>query len=190
VVVTGSPPLRAILIEALQHDMVLTISIAALLIFLLIAVVKRSAGNSAIVMAPLMIGLVWTLGIVGWLGMSLSIATAGLGAMILGLGTEFGIFLLERYKEERDKGFDKEKSLKIALPSVGYGIIGSGLTTIIGFGVLVISPMPMLQNLGKMLALGIFCILVATIFAAPSIMLAEEDLSESLVRRIRGGGKK
>jgi predicted RND superfamily exporter protein len=50
--------------------------------------------------------------------------------------------------------------------------------------------MPMLQNLGKMLALGIFCILVATIFAAPSIMLAEEDLSESLVRRIRGGGKK
>jgi hydrophobe/amphiphile efflux-3 (HAE3) family protein len=190
VTVTGNPPLRAVLIEALQHDLVVTMSIAAVLIFILIAVVKRSVGNSLIVIAPLMIGLAWTLGIVGWMNMPLSIATAGLGAMILGLGTEYGIFMLERYKEERDKGYNQEKSMKIALPSVGSGIIGSGLTTVVGFAVLVIAPMPMLQNLGKILALGIFCIMVATIVAAPSIILAEEDLSERIRKHIFGGGKK
>jgi uncharacterized protein len=190
VVVTGNPPLRAILIEALQHDLIFTLTVSAILIFILIAIVKRSAGSSLIVLAPLMIGLAWTLGIIGWLNIPLSIATAGLGAMILGLGTEYGIFMLERYREERNNGHAREKALKIALPSVGTGIIGSGLTTVVGFAVLVLAPMPMLQNLGKILALGIFCILVATIFVAPPIMLAEERFSEKVNGYIFSGGKK
>lgn len=174
VTVTGNPPLRVIILNTLRHDLVITIIIATVVIFLLIFVIKRSAGSSLLVMAPLIIGLAWTLGILGWLNIPLSVATAGLGAMILGLGTEYGVFLLERYHEERDKGHDERKSLRIALPSVGSGIIGSGLTTVIGFMALVISPMPMLQNLGKALALGIFCILVATILAAPPVLVEGE----------------
>jgi hydrophobe/amphiphile efflux-3 (HAE3) family protein len=190
-VITGNPPLRAVLIEALKHDLVFTMTIAAVLIFLLIAVVKRSVGSSIIVIAPLMVGLAWTLGIVGWMNISLSIATAGVGAMILGLGTEYGIFMLERYREERDNGHAREKAMKIALPSVGNGIIGSGLTTVIGFAALVLTPMPMIQNLGKILALGIFCILAVTVFVAPPVILAEEEISEKLKKRIlRRGDKK
>jgi hypothetical protein len=190
ITVTGSPPLQAVILEALKHDLVFTMALSAILIFLLIALVKRSAENSFVVLAPLIIGLAWTLGIVGWLNIPLSIATAGLGAMILGLGTEYGIFMLERYKEERDKGQDREKSMKIALPSVGSGIIGSGTTTVVGFGILIITPMPMIQNLGKMLALGIFCIMIATIFVAPPVMMAMEDISEKIRGRIIKGGKK
>jgi len=176
ITVTGNPSLRAIILQTLRHDLIITISVAAAVIFFLIFIIKRSAGNSLLVIAPLVIGLAWTLGILGWLNIPLSVATAGLGAMILGLGTEYGIFLLERYREERDKGYDERKSLRIALPSVGSGMIGSGLTTVIGFLALVISPMPMLQNLGKALALGIFCILVATIFTAPPMLIEGEKL--------------
>lgn len=188
VVITGNPPLRSTLLTTMQHDMVFTMTSAAVLIFLLIAVIKRSPSSSMIVLAPLLIGMAWTLGILGWLDIPLSIATVGLGAMILGLGTEYGIFLLERYHEERRKGYSEEKSLRIALPSIGYSIIGSGLATVIGFGVLVIAPMPMIQNLGKILALGIFSILVATVFAAPSIMITEEKAVMKIRAMIAGSG--
>jgi predicted RND superfamily exporter protein len=86
------------------------------------------------------------LGIMGQLNLPLSIATVGVSAMILGLGTEYGIFLLERYQEEREKDKSIKESMKIALPAVGSGIIGSGATTIAGFLALTISVMPMLKK--------------------------------------------
>ncbi|MBN2094546.1 MAG: MMPL family transporter [Candidatus Aenigmarchaeota archaeon] len=187
-VVTGSPPLRSIILETLKSDLVVTLGLASVLIFLLVFAMKRSLESAVLVVSPLAIGLLWTLGIAGWLGLAFSIATAGLGAMILGLGTEYGIFLLERYREERLRGLGREKSMKIALPSVGSSIIGSGMTTIIGFMALLIAPMPMIQNLGKMLALGIFCILVATVFSGPSIIIAVEDISDKLRGKLAGQG--
>ena len=103
--------------------------------------------------------------------------------MILGLGTEYGIFLVERYEEEREKGRSQKQALVKALPSVGSGIIGSGTTTIAGFLALLLASMPMVKHLGETLALGIFCILLATVVIAPAFMLVEERFIEKLSER-------
>ncbi len=183
--ITGNTPIRSIMLVLLQEDLVFTTMIAAIIIFLLILVYKKSLSEAVLVFIPLIIGLIWMLGIMGHLNVPLSIATVGVSAMILGLGTEYGIFLLERYQEERKKDKSIKESMKIALPAVGSGIIGSGATTIAGFLALTISIMPMLKNLGIILALGISCILIATILIAPVFVIIEEELFRDLMKKIK-----
>ncbi len=185
ITITGNPPIRAVLLEMLQHDMVYTMALAAAIILVLLVILKKSLTRGMLVFTPLFLGLSWTLGIMGWLDIPLSIATVGVGAMILGLGTEYGIFLVERYEEEREKGKSREDSLVTALPSVGSGIIGSGTTTIVGFLALVLATMPMIQHLGETLALGIFCILFSTIAIGPALIVVEEK-AINRIRRVVG----
>ncbi len=187
--ITGNPPIRVVLLRMIQHDLFYTMGIAGVIIFLFIFFVRRSLSESVLVLFPLMIGLTWLLGIMGWLDIPLSVATVGIGAMILGLGTEYGIFLVERYKEEREKGKSQSTSLEKALPSVGSGIIGSGTTTIAGFLALLMASMPMIQHLGETLALGIFCILFVTIFISPSIIIFEERIFRSAQHHNKKGRK-
>jgi len=178
VIITGNPPIRVVLMEMLKHDMVFTMGVAAVIILILLILIKRSFTRGVLVFTPLVFGLTWTLGLMGWFNIPLSVATVGIGAMILGLGTEYGIFLVERYEEEREKGKNQKEALITALPSVGSGIIGSGATTIVGFLALLLASMPMIQHLGETLALGIFCILFATIVVSPAIILIEERFIE------------
>ncbi len=183
--ITGNTPIRSVMLVLLQQDLYFTTMVAAIIIFILILLYKRSPSEAILVFVPLLIGLIWMLGIMGWLNFPLSIATVGVSAMILGLGTEYGIFLLERYQEERKKNKSIKESMIVALPAVGSGIIGSGATTIVGFLALTISIMPMLRNLGLILALGITCILIATILIAPVFVIIEEEVLRELLKKIK-----
>ncbi len=174
VMFTGNPPMRMLIFDLLGKDSIYTIILASIIILILLSLMERSIPKALLIFTPLIIGLIWTMGTLGWLGIKISVATAGLGAMILGLGVEYGVFMYTRYHEEREKGKDQLESLKVAVPGVGSAILGSGTTTIIGFLALTISVMPMLQKLGISLALGIFYCLVAAVFIEPVIITFEE----------------
>ncbi len=172
---TGNPPIRVLIFSLLKKDASFTLLVAAFIILILLFVMEKSLSRGLLIFAPLTIGLIWTMGAMGWFNIPLSIATVGLGAMILGLGVEYGVFMLTRYKEERDKGKDQLDSLLISVPGVGSAILGSGMTTIVGFLALTFSILSMMQNLGKGLALGIGSCLIASVFVAPVIILLQED---------------
>lgn len=181
--VTGNPPMRVLILNLLFSDATYTIMLASLAILLLLIITERSFTKAIVIFIPLMLALIFTIGTMGWTGRKLSIATVGLGAMILGLGVEYGVFMFTRYNEEREKGKGQLGALKVAVPAVGAAITGSGMTTIIGFLALTLSILPMLQNLGISLAMGIAYCLVATILFAPVIFLVEEDLEHWLTHR-------
>lgn len=176
--ITGSPVLRNQMVGMLVSDVFITLGGAAFFIFLLLLLMERSLNKSILVFIPLFLGILWTVGMLGLLNIPLSIATVGLGAMIMGLGIEYGVFIVSRYKEEREKGFNQKDSLTRSLPAAGEAITASSLTTIIGFGALVLSTMPMLQHLGTSLALGIFFSIIAALVVNPLFILEEERFEE------------
>ncbi|MFA5382887.1 MAG: efflux RND transporter permease subunit [Candidatus Micrarchaeia archaeon] len=178
--ITGNPSIRSVIFEILIQDSILTLSIAIFLIFLLLVIILKSVSKTLTVLAPLIIGLTWTLGTLSWLDIPLSIATVGISAMILGLGVEYGIFMLSRYTEERDKGATQLHSLKETVPNIGSALLGSGGTTIVGFIALTLSVVPMLQKLGFSLALGIFYTLASTIVLMPVIIVLGEKAKYKL----------
>lgn len=176
--ITGNPPIRVIIFSLLRSDAISTIILASIIILILLFIIQRSFIKGILIFVPLVLGLIWTMGTMGWIDMPLSVATVGIGAMILGLGVEYGVFMLTRYYEERDKGESVEESLKVAVPAIGSAILGSGLTTISGFLALTLSIMPMLQKLGISLALGIFFCLVGAVFILPVVIVVKEQLIE------------
>lgn len=190
VTVTGMPPIRVVLMDTLQSDAAYTISIAAIVILAILLIVNTPKIKGVLIFLPLIFGLIWTLGTMGWLNIPLAIATVGVGAMILGLGVEYGVFYVERYTEEREYGRSQSESLKNSLREVGGAIVGSSTTTVVGFLSLLLASLPMLHHLGTTLALGIIYCVIAALIVNPALIVLWENLSHKKYGRSQSGGGK
>ncbi|KAF5414016.1 MAG: hypothetical protein C5S38_05240 [Candidatus Methanophagaceae archaeon] len=109
--ITGMAPLINELLRLMRGDMVFTTVIAAIIIFVLLALLERSLTKGFLVFIPLILAIIWTFGTMGLLGISISLSTVIIGAVIIGLGVEYGIFMVSRYYEERERHTSAE-SLK------------------------------------------------------------------------------
>jgi predicted RND superfamily exporter protein len=177
VMVTGTAPVGVTVLDILGKDAVKTLIYAIIIILFLLFITEASFSRGFLVFSPIFLGVIWTIGTMGLLSIKLSVATVGIGAMILGLGVEYGVFMTSRYREERNKGKTQEESLKVTVPSIGSSILGSGLTTIVGFLALTFSIMPVLKDLGNSLAIGIGFSLFIAIFISPSLIILFEDFT-------------
>lgn len=180
VTLTGQPLMSITLFDLLVNDATTTISLAALIIFMLLLITQRPYYFKAVlIFIPLVIALTWTMGTMGWFDIPLSIGTVGVGGMILGLGVEYGVFMVRRYQEIRGGGKNQVDTLGQLVPGVGLAITGSATTTMTGFLALLMASMPMIQHMGATLALGIFYSYVAAVMVNPALFV----LSERIFRR-------
>lgn len=179
VTTTGDAPLNSAIFTLLIQDAFFTLIFSTLAIFLLVLVLERSFKRAIIILLPLGLGLIWTAGTMGWIGIPITIATAAMGAMLLGLGVEYSIFLFSRYHEERHTR-RIDDALRESLVNVGSTLVSSGTTTLMGFMALYLSIFPVLSDLGLTLAIGIAFMLAATIFALPVVILIEDRIETKL----------
>nr|CBH39138.1 conserved hypothetical membrane protein [uncultured archaeon] len=173
--ITGMAPLINELIRLMREDMVFTTIVAAIIIFMLLALLERSLTKVFLVFLPLIFAIIWTFGTMGLLGIPISLSTVIVGAVIIGLGVEYGIFMVSRYYEERERHASAE-SLKIAIINIGSSTFGSAATTTVAFFALTLSAMPMIQHLGQTLALGIIYCWIAAAIVNPCFIVFEERI--------------
>ena len=187
--ITGIAPLIVKVVELLKGDIVVTTFTAALVILGLLIVLERSISRGFIVFLPLIFTVVWTFGTMGFLGIAISVTTGVIGAILLGLGVEYGIFMVSRYYEERQR-YEPAEALKIAVSNIGISTFGSGATTAAAFFALTLSVMPMIQHLGQTLALGIaYCWLAATVINPCFILFEERIKSKKVAKWLRAWTK-
>lgn len=172
ITVTGTPVIRTDLGDVMISDSATTISAASLLILVLLSF-ARGKIYGPITFVPLFIGLIWTLGTMGILGIPLTIATIALGAMILGLGVEYGSFITERIIEEK-KNSNVKEAVQKSVPTTGLAILGSSTTTVVGFSALLIASISFIRNLGLTLALGITLTLISALVITPALIIEFE----------------
>lgn len=179
---TGTPVMRNVLSDVLISDTVSIILIASALILALLALVRGPVYGTA-TFAPLFLGLLWTLGAMGLLGIPLTIATIALGSMLLGLGVEYGSFIAERIVEETsEQGL--EGGIMTAVPNTGKAILGSSTTDLVGFLALLLASISFMRDLGVTLALGESLTLAAALILTPALIIKYEKWKIA-----RGGGK-
>jgi len=117
---------------------------------------------------PLVVGMVWMLGAMGLLGLRLNFFNIFVLTMIIGIGVDYGIHLLHRWYES---GGDHE-----ALAETAKAIAVAALTTMVGFGSLVLSHYPGLRSVGAAAILGAFSTAVLGIALLPALLSAKEEL--------------
>jgi predicted RND superfamily exporter protein len=140
---------------------------AALFIFLVVFAVMvitfRSFRYAILAAVPLLSGMIWMLGIYPLLGMKLNMINIAVIPLVIGMGIDFGIHIVHRFRVERD--------LETVYRFTGKAVFLSALTTMIGFGSLaLIGSFPSIASIGAILFLGIATCMVATMVLLPALL--------------------
>ena len=137
---------------------------AMVAIVIYIFIVFRNVRTVLFILIPVFAGSIWTLGIMDLTGLKLNMANLVILPLILGIGVVNGIHITHRYREEKDK------NQVVLSKSTGQAVILSSLTTMIGFGSMMVADHYGVYSLGLVLSLGVFCCLIASITFLPALL--------------------
>ena len=161
--VIGDPVTLYVFTRAFRKACIEAAVYAVFFIFGLLLFTFRSFVNSLLAMTPLIIGTLWTIGLMWCLGVNFNLANSLFLPLIVGAGVEYGIVILNRWFQEQ-RNFE-------GLPlSTGKGIILAALTTTVGFGSLMISHHRGIYSLGLLATIGSIAVMASAIFVLPTIL--------------------
>jgi putative drug exporter of the RND superfamily len=90
--------------------------------------------------------------------------------IILGVGIDYAVFIMARYREERAAGADRETAVETAVTWAGESIATSGATVIIAFAILALGSFEFLQAMGFAVGLGVTVALAVSITLIPALL--------------------
>lgn len=152
------------------------LALAAIVMILLFDL--RQLTDIVLALIPLTVGVATSMGTFGWLGWPLNPANMIALPLIVGVGVDNGVHVVHDWRARRMAGDTYQLDLGTA-----RGILVAGLTTIIGFGALLISHHRGLAGLGAILALGVTGSLVTALVVLPWILNRMTWLMESAMPR-------
>jgi len=171
VIVTGDLVVMTTVIEALTTGRIKMTLLGLVLIFGVLLLIYRDPVKAALPVLP-MIVVIGLMGIVMRVsGMVYTPLTATLGALILGVGSEYAVLTLERFYEEKEKTDSSVEALRIATSRIGAAIAASGLTTVFGFSALATSSFPNTSNFGAVTVLSVIFALFVTFTVFPVLLI-------------------
>ena len=174
--VTGPDALQADEMQSSMNSITLATWLSLLGQFGLLVVFFRGLRRPLVEVAILIIAVCWTFGLATLLVGHLNILSVIFAPLILGLGIDYGVHWLCRLDEE-DAAYEQTATLMALNGGVFRslpGIIYAGLAAVFSFLPLAFVNFKGLAELGLILAIGIFIMLIATILLAPPLVLASE----------------
>ncbi len=148
-----------------------SLGIALLVIFILLSLMFRSISAGLLGIIPLSISVVVLFGMMGITGIKLDVATALLSSVMIGVGVDYSIHFLWRYREERQQNRLPKEAVITTINTTGRGIIINALSVIVGFVVLTISSFTPIRFFGVLVVVSILCCLVGAMVILPALVL-------------------
>ena len=155
---------------AVVNDLLGSLFVAVVVIFLLLAFFFRSIRLGLLSIPPNLIPLVATMAYMVWREIPLNVSTVIIFSISLGLAVNGTIHVLARFREEMHRGIGREAALIRAARGTGRAIVISCVTLMAGFGVLLLSSFVPVRNFGELIAVTIGGCLVATLIVLPPLL--------------------
>jgi uncharacterized protein len=111
---------------------------------------------------PVGVGTIWLVGLMGWFDVPFNPANIMTLPLVIGIGVTSGIHILNRFAEEQNPG--------ILAKSTGLAVFISALTTVAGFGSLILAKHQGIQSLGYVMAVGTTTCMVAALTVLPALL--------------------
>jgi hydrophobe/amphiphile efflux-3 (HAE3) family protein len=145
--------------------------LALVVIFLLLSLIFRSMKAGVLSVVPLSVAVLLLFGLMGVFGISLDIATALLSSIMIGVGVDYTIHFLWRFRQERTAGLTHADAIRTTLMTTGRGIIFNALSVMIGFLALTFSSFAPLRFFGALVTLSISTCLLSALLLVPALVL-------------------
>lgn len=149
----------------------LSLSLAILVVGILLMILFRSVAAGLISAIPLALSMMVLFGLMGFFRIELNIATAMLSSIMIGVGVDYTIHFLWRYREERANGQAPPEAVQKTLVTTGRGIVFNALSVIVGFIALLSSSFMPVRFFGFLVIVAIFSCLVGALILIPSLCI-------------------
>lgn len=168
---TGEAYVRLVQFDAIADAMTSSLIIALVAVLLLLMVVFRSLRYAVMTTIPVLLVACWLYGFMYVAGYYLNMLTAMVAAISIGVGIDFSIHFTERFRQELSESPDKKTALRETSRTTGFALFCTAFTTVVGFAVIAIAPMPMFATFGLLTAIMIALSLLMALFVLPSLLL-------------------
>lgn len=168
---TGMFVLLTYLIQSLMADQWTSFGLAAVALVLLMTAAFGSLRLGISLLLPNVFPIVLVLGGMGWLGLTINLATAMIASVSLGLTVDSSIHYLASYRAARQGGLSMARALEHASSSAGLALLLSNLALVGGFSVLTLSHFVPLVYFGVLVSVAMLGGLLGNLVMLPLIVL-------------------
>lgn len=187
ITMTGQAMIDVAMISSLTTGRYTITLLGMLAVFIGLLIIYRNFFKALTPLIPITL-------IIGWSGLimySLDIAytplTATLGALIIGIGTEFTILIMDRYYKKANDYMPRDEIIADSVQMIGKPILISAITTIGGFSALIISDFEILKNFGIMTVINLVLAIISTLIIMPIVLYIQAKIRRkfSLKKRLK-----
>jgi predicted RND superfamily exporter protein len=169
--VGGFASILSELARAIVNGQILSLVLAIVAVGILLMLLFRSITAGLISAIPLALSMAVLFGLMGIFRIELNVATAMLSSIMIGVGVDYTIHFLWRYREERSRGGEPEGAVKTTLTTTGRGIVFNALSVVIGFAVLMVSGFMPVRFFGFLVVVSILSCLIGALILIPALCL-------------------
>ena len=139
----------------------------------------RRFGPSLVVILPVGLAGTWVVGAMAVLDINWNVLTVMITALTIGLGIDYSIHVWRKFESNRDQGMGTWASMRDMYSTTGAALIMSAGTTICGFMVLLLSPVPVIKDFGLVSSISVAFSLILALLVLPGLLAAEVRKSNS-----------
>jgi hypothetical protein len=168
---TGMPIIYNDLDRQIMKSQAFSLSIAILLVLLLLAYRMKSLIGGLISITPIILTILINFTIMAIFGIPLDVVTVLIGSVAVGIGIDYTIHFIIRFKVEHARGKTELEALDKTLETTGKAIVINALSVMMGFLVLVLGNIVPMQRFGYLIALTMIISATASITVLPALLL-------------------
>ncbi len=130
----------------------------------------RALSMAMVTTTPIIVVVIWLYAIIYLAGYGLNMVTVAIAAMSLGVGIDYVIHVVERYREEHSRGVSSEMAVRAIGGAAGLALFGSAVSDVTGFLIIAQSPMGFFSSFGLFCATMIGLSLLAGLVLTPALL--------------------
>ncbi len=169
---TGIPELGNEVTDLVVSGQIKSLISAILFTFVITSLLLKSMKKGFFCALPIALTVLINFGLMGWLGISLDIATVMIASIAVGIGVDYSIHIFTRYLEEKEKQENEVLSLEKAIFTVGRANLYNAIAVIAGFSIILLSSFPPLKTFGGLTAITMVISFVGALIILPSLIMS------------------
>ncbi|MGI9628064.1 MAG: MMPL family transporter, partial [Longimicrobiales bacterium] len=172
--------------EAIEADILGTLGFGLGGVFLILVLIFRGLVTPILISLSMFATLTWTFGIAYLVIGDLNVITGFLFVVLFGMGVDYGIHAMARYRESRQAGEDSDVAIHRMACVTGSANFTASFTTATAFFALMLLDFKGFSELGLITGLGVLFAVLAMAVVLPSLVIVSEDLGLLKVKPVPG----
>jgi len=166
----GSTVIQQEMSDKVVSSQIISLATTILVAGLIVGLIMWSFSAGFISLVPLISAVAINFGVMGFAGIPLNLVNLIVSSIMIGIGIDYAIHLIERFQHEYDEDRDREEIFSTVLGTTGKGIFANAMALALGFSVIGLSSFSSITTVGFLLAISMVVSMISTFTVIPAVL--------------------